>query len=192
MIEIELRFGCSGRNEWEFINYQKKMLTKNELFLPSEQSLYKSDFSNYNEGKPLNLRVQDNLSLLWSSHVFANHLNKCHLVQNTALYLIDFEVWGIGKTVEKLWLNKRLYQKIKRTLRVWHSSHWNEICSFSIKTEKALRPDDIYVEIVKPVDSENIVILVYFFNTIHRTEVIPQKWLQSTFITIPKKTNDCL
>ena len=55
------------------------------------------------------------------------------------------------------------------------------------KNRKACGPDEIPAELVKLIDSKNINIIVTLFNQIYDTGRIPEDWLNSTFIPIPKK-----
>lgn len=57
------------------------------------------------------------------------------------------------------------------------------------KTGKAVGPDDIPSEILKLFMDENIPIVVRLFNAIYSTGIIPQDWLQSTFVTLPKTSS---
>lgn len=57
------------------------------------------------------------------------------------------------------------------------------------KEGKATGPDEIPIELIKLIDENAIDVLVELFNTIYQTGTIPRQWLQSTFITIPKKPN---
>jgi len=45
------------------------------------------------------------------------------------------------------------------------------------------------VEILKLIEEDRIHILVELIDTIYRTGIIPNDWLLSTFITLPKKKN---
>ena len=58
-----------------------------------------------------------------------------------------------------------------------------------IKTGKAAGPDGIYPEILKLINTDNIVILVELFNNIYQAGELPKDWLKSIFIPIPKKSN---
>ncbi|XP_077301158.1 uncharacterized protein LOC143921680 [Arctopsyche grandis] len=55
------------------------------------------------------------------------------------------------------------------------------------KNKKAPGKDSIPVELLKLLDEEGIRILTKLFNQIYETGKIPQEWLQSTFIPLPKK-----
>lgn len=57
----------------------------------------------------------------------------------------------------------------------------------SAKTKKAAGPDDIPVELLQLINEKNIDILVKLFNDVYNTGEIPEEWLRSVFITIPKK-----
>lgn len=57
------------------------------------------------------------------------------------------------------------------------------------KQGKAAGPDEIYIEIIKLLDEENIEVLVQMFNNIHESSQIPQDWLHSVFVPLPKKSN---
>lgn len=55
-----------------------------------------------------------------------------------------------------------------------------------LKNGKSPGHDDIYAEVLKQTDIKQ---LTYLFNVIYDSGQIPQDWLKSTFIAIPKKTN---
>lgn len=57
------------------------------------------------------------------------------------------------------------------------------------KQGKAAGPDEIYIEIIKLLDEENIEVLVQMFNNIYESSQIPQDWLHSVFVPLPKKPN---
>lgn len=57
------------------------------------------------------------------------------------------------------------------------------------KDNKAVGPDQIPVELLKLIESQNLSILTDLYNTIYETGIIPLEWLKSTFIVIPKKQN---
>jgi len=57
------------------------------------------------------------------------------------------------------------------------------------KIGKSPGPDQIHIEIIKLLEEENIDTLVRLFNKIYSTGVIPQEWLTSEFIPIPKKAS---
>lgn len=57
------------------------------------------------------------------------------------------------------------------------------------KQGKAAGTDDVYVEVVKLLNDENVDALVELFNNIYDQGEIPQDWLQSTFVPIPKIPN---
>ena len=61
-----------------------------------------------------------------------------------------------------------------------------------LKNGKASGPDNLYAEVLKLIaeeEGEGLGILTSIFNNIYRSGVIPQKWLKSTFIALPKKTH---
>jgi hypothetical protein len=58
-----------------------------------------------------------------------------------------------------------------------------------MKNGKAPGPDEIPTEILKLIEKDSIHILVKLFNSIYTSGKIPQEWLLSTFVTIPKKIN---
>ncbi|XP_060520837.1 uncharacterized protein LOC132698660 [Cylas formicarius] len=58
-----------------------------------------------------------------------------------------------------------------------------------MKTGKATGLDEIPAEVLKLIDNHNIHLLTHLFNSVYKTGILPKEWLQSTFITIPKKTN---
>lgn len=57
------------------------------------------------------------------------------------------------------------------------------------KNGKANGPDEIPTELLKLLNDKSVNMILQLFNTIYSTGIIPQEWLLSTFITIPKKTN---
>lgn len=57
------------------------------------------------------------------------------------------------------------------------------------KSGKALGPDEVYAEVIKMLDDTGIYVLTKLFNIIYDTGAIPNEWLTSTFVTIPKTTN---
>ncbi|CAG5050893.1 unnamed protein product [Parnassius apollo] len=57
------------------------------------------------------------------------------------------------------------------------------------KSEKAIGPDKINVELLKLLEPEQGDVLINFFNSIYNSGKIPQDWVKSTFITLPKKRN---
>lgn len=57
------------------------------------------------------------------------------------------------------------------------------------KNRKATGPDEIPAEMLKLLEGKGKKLLLQLFNAIYNTGIIPNDWLQSTFITIPKKTN---
>uniref|UniRef100_A0A8D8WPG5 Craniofacial development protein 2 n=1 Tax=Cacopsylla melanoneura TaxID=428564 RepID=A0A8D8WPG5_9HEMI len=54
------------------------------------------------------------------------------------------------------------------------------------KPRKAAGPDEVPSELLKLLEDDGVNLLVDLFNTIYRTGVIPEQWLTSTFITLPK------
>uniref|UniRef100_A0A2A4JBK9 Reverse transcriptase domain-containing protein n=1 Tax=Heliothis virescens TaxID=7102 RepID=A0A2A4JBK9_HELVI len=59
----------------------------------------------------------------------------------------------------------------------------------SSKSGKSVGPDEIPSEILKLLTEENLSIIVRLFNDIYNTGVIPEDWLHSTFVTLPKTNN---
>ena len=57
----------------------------------------------------------------------------------------------------------------------------------SAKNGKAPGPDDIPIEILKLLDVNGVKVLHQLFNCIYDTGKIPDDWLMSTFVTLPKK-----
>lgn len=57
------------------------------------------------------------------------------------------------------------------------------------KSGKVVGLDEIPSEIIKILEEETIQLMTAWFNKIYETGTIPNDWLRSTFITIPKKTN---
>lgn len=58
-----------------------------------------------------------------------------------------------------------------------------------MKNGKAMGPDEIPSEIFKIMEEDTIETLTALFNKIYDTGIIPERWLASTFITLPKKSN---
>lgn len=57
------------------------------------------------------------------------------------------------------------------------------------KSGKSPGPDQLHIEMIKLLEEEHIDRLVQLFNEIYSTGVIPQEWLRSEFIPIPKKAS---
>lgn len=57
------------------------------------------------------------------------------------------------------------------------------------KNRKAVGPDEVPIEILKLLDNNNIALLTNFFNSVYNTGQMPDDWLMSTFVTLPKKPN---
>lgn len=57
----------------------------------------------------------------------------------------------------------------------------------TLKNRKVPGPDQLPAEILKLIEEDQIRPMVELINTIYKTGVIPNEWLLSTFITIPKK-----
>ena len=58
-----------------------------------------------------------------------------------------------------------------------------------LKNNKAPGPDQIHGEVLKLLDPEQIKLLTNLFNKIYTGGQIPNDWLMSTFIPLPKKAN---
>lgn len=58
-----------------------------------------------------------------------------------------------------------------------------------IKDGKTTGPDNFYSEFLKLMDDNGIKWLTKIFNNIYNTGEVPQSWLKSTFVTLPKKPN---
>lgn len=59
-----------------------------------------------------------------------------------------------------------------------------------MKAGKAAGPDEVHGELLKTLhDDDHLTVLTSLFNKIYRTGQLPQDWLQSTFIPLPKKPN---
>jgi len=56
-----------------------------------------------------------------------------------------------------------------------------------IKKDKSPGPDNIYGEFLKLIDEEGVSWLTNLFNRIYASGVIPQIWLKTAFVTLPKK-----
>lgn len=59
----------------------------------------------------------------------------------------------------------------------------------NLKCGKAAGPDNIYPDLLKLIDEDNLKTLTQLFNSIYKTGNIPKDWLKSTFIPIPKKSS---
>uniref|UniRef100_A0A8D8LPD3 Craniofacial development protein 2 n=1 Tax=Cacopsylla melanoneura TaxID=428564 RepID=A0A8D8LPD3_9HEMI len=58
------------------------------------------------------------------------------------------------------------------------------------KNRKAVGIDNIHIEVLKELKTEKgILTLVKLINEVYKTGIIPDDWLKSTFITLPKKLN---
>ncbi|CAF4958238.1 unnamed protein product [Pieris macdunnoughi] len=55
------------------------------------------------------------------------------------------------------------------------------------KTGKSPGPDQIHVEILQLLEEHLVDAVTNFFNCIYATGIMPKDWLNSTFITLPKK-----
>lgn len=58
-----------------------------------------------------------------------------------------------------------------------------------LKNNKAPGPDQIHGEVLKLLDREQMKLLTNLFNKVYTSGQLPNDWLLSTFIPIPKKTN---
>ncbi|XP_072397960.1 uncharacterized protein [Diabrotica undecimpunctata] len=54
------------------------------------------------------------------------------------------------------------------------------------KNKKAVGPNNIPTEMLKLINEKNIGILVKLFNDVYSNGDIPEDWLKSEFITVPK------
>lgn len=59
----------------------------------------------------------------------------------------------------------------------------------TMKPGKAAGPDQIPIELIKLFNDDVIDVLLDLFNRIYDTGEIPEQWLSSTFVLIPKKPN---
>lgn len=57
------------------------------------------------------------------------------------------------------------------------------------KSDKAVGPDNIHVEVLKLIKEDHIDALVGLMNLVYETGELPKDWLISTFVTLPKKKN---
>lgn len=62
-------------------------------------------------------------------------------------------------------------------------------CNRGSKEWQAAGPDEIYANVLKLIDEQHLDLITALFNSIYVTGRLPQEWLESTFITIPKKPN---
>ena len=58
-----------------------------------------------------------------------------------------------------------------------------------MRNGKSPGPDELPVELLKLIEERSINTLVDLFNNIYQSGIIPQEWLLSTFVTMPKKGN---
>lgn len=65
--------------------------------------------------------------------------------------------------------------------------HEVETAINQMKNKKAVGPDNIETEFLKLLDKDGISWITDVFNKIYNTGYIPDKWLQSEFIALPKK-----
>uniref|UniRef100_A0A8D8UV16 Craniofacial development protein 2 n=2 Tax=Cacopsylla melanoneura TaxID=428564 RepID=A0A8D8UV16_9HEMI len=59
----------------------------------------------------------------------------------------------------------------------------------STKSGKALGPDEVPVDVLKLIEAQHLDAITALFNRIYTTGNIPREWLESTFVTLPKKPN---
>lgn len=59
----------------------------------------------------------------------------------------------------------------------------------NVKPRKSPGPDEVPSELLKLLEDDGIDLLVDLLNTVYNTGNIPDEWLTSTFITLPKKSN---
>ncbi|XP_013145032.1 PREDICTED: uncharacterized protein LOC106108413, partial [Papilio polytes] len=67
-----------------------------------------------------------------------------------------------------------LTSEVKRALRV-------------AKTGKALGPDNVPIEVLKLLEDDYLEAITRLFNQVYESGMLPEDWLRSTFITLPKK-----
>jgi len=60
----------------------------------------------------------------------------------------------------------------------------------SAKDGKALGPHDLPADVLKLIEEQYLGPGTILFNNIYETGIIPEEWLRSTFVAIPKKQND--
>lgn len=58
-----------------------------------------------------------------------------------------------------------------------------------MKNGKAPAPDGVFNNIIKLIDDSGINILLTFFNKTCATGRLPDEWLKSTFVILPKISN---
>lgn len=97
----------------------------------------------------------------------------------------------------KVWENyiKKLFSDTREEIEIGDINSGQDINMIEIekaislsKKRKATGPDDIPIEIIKLMEREGKEKLVKLFNDIYNSGKIPEDWLKSTFVTIPKKT----
>ncbi len=61
----------------------------------------------------------------------------------------------------------------------------------NLKNGKAVGPDELHREVLKMLlkDKDTLTTTTEFFNKMYNTGVLPQDWLKSSFVTLPKKPN---
>ena len=61
----------------------------------------------------------------------------------------------------------------------------------NLKNREAIEPDELHGEVLEmPLkDKDTLVTMAKFFNKIYDRGVLPQDWLKSNFVTLPKKLN---
>lgn len=59
----------------------------------------------------------------------------------------------------------------------------------STKDGKAPGPDNLPADVLKLIEEQHLDAVTSLFNRIYETGIIPEEWLRSTFVTIPKKHN---
>lgn len=98
----------------------------------------------------------------------------------------------------KVWENyiKELFSDTREEIEIGDINSGQDINMIEIekaislsKKRKATGPDDIPIEIIKLMEREGKEKLVKLFNDIYNSGKIPEDWLKSTFVTIPKKHN---
>lgn len=124
------------------------------------------------------------------------------LKQKQISYLVDENNLIVSDTEGKLKMWKTYIQELFEDNR-----QTNEIGSFyedngfditieeienalkNMKRGKSPGPDELPIEVLQLLKEDHITILRDMFNNIYRTGIIPDEWLVSTFVAIPKKTN---
>jgi len=62
-----------------------------------------------------------------------------------------------------------------------------QVAIAALKKSKAAGPDGVQAEFIKQLDEKHVEWLTAMFNRVYHTGYIPQKWLKTEFIVLPKE-----